>query len=67
MKLPSPFIFTVRAATDCVKAYRRHFAGVSVPGGVCQLFAIDQFVLTPEPSCTGEYEFARMAASVNAE
>jgi len=24
LKLPSPFTFTVRAATDCVKAFRKH-------------------------------------------
>jgi len=34
LKLPSPFVLTVRAAIDCVKAYRRHFAGSAWRAGL---------------------------------
>ena len=41
LKLPSPFTLTVRAATDCVKAFRKH-----LPESTC----LARLVRYPRPS-----------------
>ena len=62
LKLPSPFALTVRAATDYVKAFRKHLPWAKVPSWPSPLSTTNGFVLIPEHSCTEEQGLAPMSA-----